>query len=40
VKDSKTANRAAIYFEISPKPLSDLLWQKLNDIGYKFKIEN
>ena len=37
IKDSKLANHTAVYFEISPKPLSNPIWQKLNDIGNSYK---
>ncbi len=40
VKDSKTANRTAIYFEVSPKPFSHPIWQKLNKIGESFNVKN
>ncbi len=40
VKDSKTANRTAIYFEVSPKPFSSPIWQKLNKIGESFNVKN
>jgi hypothetical protein len=36
VKDSKVTNHTAIYFEISPKSLSNPIWQKLNEIGNSF----
>ena len=39
VKDSKATNHTAIYFEISPKPLSHSVWQKLNEIGDSFKLK-
>ena len=40
VKDSKTKTHTAIYFEISPKPLSHTIWQKLNEIGDSFHPKN
>jgi hypothetical protein len=40
VKDSKTANRRAVYFEVSPKPYSHFIWQKLNATGDSFEIKN
>jgi len=40
VKDSKATNQTAIYFEISPKPLSHSVWQKLNEIGDSFKLKD
>jgi hypothetical protein len=40
VKDGKTTNHTAIYFEISPKPFSNPVWQKLNKIGNSFNPKN
>ncbi|MFT3702712.1 MAG: hypothetical protein QM802_10095 [Agriterribacter sp.] len=37
VKDSKTKDHAAIYFEMSPKVLSHPVWQKMNEIGDGFR---
>ena len=39
VKDSKTNNHTAIYFEISPKPFTHPVWQKLNAMGDRFNIQ-
>ena len=40
VKDSKTNNHTAIYFEISPQPFTHPVWQKLNAMGDKLNIKN
>lgn len=40
VKDSKTKNRTAIFFEISPKPFGHPIWKKLNEIDENFDIKN
>ncbi len=40
IKDSKTINHTAVYVEISPKSLSNPVWQKLNDIGDSFKLKD
>ncbi len=40
VKDIKTANHSAVYFEISPKPFSHVVWKKMNEIGDSFSIKD
>lgn len=40
VKDSKMPARTAIYFALSPKPLSHPVWQKLAQIGESFALKN
>ena len=40
VKDSKTKNRTAIYFEVSPRPFSHPVWQTLNEIGDRLSFKN
>lgn len=40
VKDSKTTNQTVIYFEVSPKPFSHPIWEKLNKIGESFNMKN
>jgi hypothetical protein len=40
VKDIKMTNHTAIYFEISPKPFSHIVWKKMNEIGESFNIKN
>jgi hypothetical protein len=40
VKDIKVTNHAAIYFEISPKAFSHIVWKKMNEIGNSFNIKN
>ena len=40
VKNAQTKNQTAVYFEISPKPLTDKIWKKLNEIGDSFNIKN
>jgi hypothetical protein len=40
LKDSKAKNRTAIYFEVSPKPFSHIVWKKLNEIGESLNIKN
>lgn len=39
VKIIASANKSAIYFEVSPKPLSHPVWQRLNEIGEGFRIK-
>jgi hypothetical protein len=40
VKDMKMPNHTAIYFELSPKPLSHSIWKKLNETGDSFALKN
>ena len=40
VKNSKATNHTAVYFEISPKPLSHIIWQKLNEIDESFRLKD
>jgi len=40
VKNSKAINHTAVYFEISPQPLSHLIWQKLNEIDESFRLKD
>lgn len=39
VKDSKTPNNTAIYFELSPTPFSHSIWKKLNETGDSFSLK-
>lgn len=40
VKDIKVLNHTAIYFEISPKPFSHIVWKEMSKIGNGFDIKN
>lgn len=40
VKDIKATNHSAIYFELSPKPTSHIVWKKMREIGDSFNIKN
>jgi hypothetical protein len=40
VKDIKTTNHTAIYFEISPKPFSHIIWKKMDEVRDSFNIKN
>ncbi len=37
LKDGEVTNHTVIYFEISPKPLSHPVWQKLHEVNDSFK---
>jgi hypothetical protein len=39
VKDSKLKTHTAIFFEVSPKPFTHAVWQKLNEIDQTFEIK-
>jgi hypothetical protein len=39
VKDLKSTDHSAIYFEISPKPVSHDIWKKMKEIGDSFRIK-
>lgn len=40
VKDIKASDHSAIYFEISPKPFTHIVWKKMDEIGRSFAIKN
>jgi hypothetical protein len=40
VKNGKTKDHTAIFFEISPKPLGHVIWQELDNINRNFQTIN
>ncbi len=40
VKNIKATDHTAIFFEISPKPLSHVVWKKMDEIGDSFGVKN
>ena len=40
LKNIKATDHTAIYFEISPKPLSHVVWKKMDEIGDSFGVKN
>jgi hypothetical protein len=40
VKDIATTGHTAVYIQLSPRPLSHIIWKKMDEIGDKFKVKN